>query len=87
LLVDDLGEYKAENDRIFGGITHQMEDKYLLLSCVSNDFVKLDNKDVYTYYHLLVKNNGDNDERFGVWANGLLMETPSKNYCIQHQFL
>ena len=31
----------------------------------------------------MLENNGDNNERFGVWANGILTETPSKNQLIQ----
>jgi hypothetical protein len=25
-----------------------------------------------------LENNGDDEERFGIWANGVLTETPSK---------
>ena len=38
----------------------------------------MENKDVYTYYHFILENNGDDEERFGVWANGILTETPPK---------
>ena len=82
ILVDDLGEYEEKNCKIFG-TTQMIDDKYLLLAFVSNDFIKLENNNVYTYYHFILENNGDNDERFGVWANGMLIETPSKNYFIE----
>ena len=35
----------------------------------------------------IVENNGDNDERFGVWANGVLTETPSKNLFVGKKFI
>ena len=81
ILVDDLKEYKEENDKIFGE-TLEIDDKYLLLSSVSTDFIKLENTNVYTYYHFILENNGNDDERFGVWANGILTETSSKNLFI-----
>ena len=82
ILVDDLKEYKEENDNKFCGETPKIDEKYLLLSSVSKDFVKLENTNVYTYYHFILENNGNDDERFGVWANGILTETPSKNLLI-----
>jgi hypothetical protein len=80
ILVDELNEYKEENDKLFNGTTPKIDDKYLLLAGVSNDFIKEENKNMYTYYHFTLENNGDDDERFGIWANGILTETPSKNY-------
>jgi hypothetical protein len=59
--------------------TQIIDDKYLLLSCVSKDFKKLENNNLYNYYHFVLENSG-NDERYGVWANGILTETPSKNF-------
>jgi hypothetical protein len=32
------------------------------------------------YNHFLLENNGNNNERYGIWANGILSETPSKNF-------
>ena len=85
VLVDDLGSCKEENDLIFGK-TMMIDDKYLLLCAVSNDFVKLENTNLYTYYHFILENNGNDDERFGVWANGVLTETPSKNQFNNHKY-
>jgi hypothetical protein len=79
ILVDDLKECKEENDKIFGQETPKIDDKQMLLACVSKDFIKMDNTEVYNYYHFILENNNDDDERFGVWANGILSETPSKN--------
>jgi hypothetical protein len=85
ILINDLTEYKEENDKIFG-TTPMIDDKYLLLSAVSKEFIKLENTNLYTYYHFILENNGNDDERFGVWANGILTETPSKNYFINHKY-
>lgn len=83
ILVDDLGIFKEENDKIFGS-TIKIDDKYLLLSAISKDFTKLVNTNLYNYYHFTLENNGNDDERFGVWANGILTETPSKNYFLKY---
>ena len=53
---------------------------------LADDFVKLENRLPYTYYHFILENNGDDDERFGVWANGMLSETPSKNQFNHHKY-
>jgi hypothetical protein len=86
ILVDELGEHENKNDELFGGKI-QIDDKYLLLAGVSDEFTKLENNHVYTYYHFVLENNGDDNERFGVWANGVLTETPSKNVFTNHKYI
>jgi len=81
ILVDELGEHEHENNRIFGE-TPKIDGKYLLLSCVSKKFKKIEDTQLFTYYHLTLENNDDDEERFGIWANGILTETPSKNLFI-----
>ena len=51
----------------------------MLLDTISNEFVKLENIELYTYYHLTLENNGNDDDRVGIWANGILTEPTSKN--------
>ena len=86
VLVDELQEHKEKNDKYFGGKTPKIDDKYLLLSAVSKDFVKLENTNLYTYYHLTLENNGNDDERFGIWGNGVLTEATSKKDFINHKY-
>lgn len=85
ILVNNLGSYKKENDKLLGS-AQIIDDKYLLLSAVSKDFIKLDNTNLYTYYHFILENNGNDNKRFGVWANGVLTETPSKNQFTNHKY-
>lgn len=80
ILVDELGEDKEKNEDLFNGLSLMIEDKHLLLAAVSSKFEKVTNNDKYTYYHFCLENNGNDDEIFGVWANGVLTETPSKNF-------
>lgn len=86
ILVDDLGINKEENEKIINGGLLKVDDKYLLLSSVSKDFVKLENNNLYTYYHFILESEDDN-QRFGVWANGILTELPSKNLFIRHNYI
>lgn len=65
---------------------HKVDGKYLLLSSRSKDFIKLTNKKLYTYWHLTLESNDDN-QRFGIWANGLLTETTYKNSFIKNNFI
>jgi hypothetical protein len=85
ILVDDLEENKEENEKIFKG-TQMIDDKYLLLSAVSKDFKKLENNNLYIYYHFILENDGNNEARYGVWANGILTETPNKNFFMGQKF-
>jgi hypothetical protein len=55
-----------------------IDNKRLLLSSVSDEFYAIQDNEVYTYYHLLLENNNDEEERFGIWANGILTETPNE---------
>jgi hypothetical protein len=84
LLVDDLGEHKEANAKFLGSTVPMIDDKYLLICNVAKQFVKLENNNLYTYYHFTLENNGDDEERFGVWANGALTETPSKRQFSEH---
>jgi hypothetical protein len=78
ILVNNLGKYKEENRKLL----HKeimIDDKYLLLASVSKEFIKIENLNEYTYYHFTLENNGNNEKRYGVCANGVLTETPSWN--------
>jgi hypothetical protein len=86
ILVNNIDQYKEENERLLGG-THKIDDKYLLVAAACPDFVKLENTDNYTYYHFILENNGNDEERFGVWSNGILSETPSKKQFLQNNNL
>jgi hypothetical protein len=47
---------------------------------LSDKFVKEQNNNLYTYYHFCLEcGEDDDDKRYGIWANGLLVETTSKN--------
>ena len=63
-----------------------IDDKYVMPVSVYNKFVKIEDTKEYTYYHFTLENNGDNNRRYGVYANGILTETPSKNQFLSDKY-
>ncbi len=86
ILVDSLDGFEEQNKVYFQGETLKIDDKYLLVAPLIPNVEKLTSKDEFTYYHFVLHNDGDNDKRFGVYANGILTETPSLNQFVQHDF-
>jgi hypothetical protein len=81
LLVDSISEEILEKYKELGwfaGKPAVIDDKLVLYAGYSDAFVQLTDSQVYTYYQFVLENKGDIDRRFGVWANGLLVETPSE---------
>lgn len=85
ILVDSLGDCEEENKKF---ITGQIDHKYLLLCSVSKEFKKIETHEEFTYYHFCLENDGDVNNRYGVYANGMLTETPSqKDYILYMNLL
>ena len=85
ILVDDLGKYTEKNTKIFNG-TQKIDDKYLLLAAVSDDFFKINDNKIYETYHLVLDNDADDETKYGIWANDILTETTSKTNFINKKF-
>ena len=67
VLVNRLTPEQEEKHKELDFIYH-IDNKCLLLASVSNQFQKMENRDVYTYYNLTFETDNE-DERFGIWAN------------------
>ena len=85
ILVDDLDDHKEKNDEILDGV-QMIDDKFLLLACVSKDFIQIQTNEVFNYYHLVLETGSDDNQIFGVWANGILAETTTKNVFLSHDY-
>jgi len=89
LLVDQLSDQDLQNYRLNNvfdnGQPIMIDDKFLLLAGLSSLFKQLTEQKKFTYYHLILESNHD-DERFGVYANGILTETPSKKHFTAHPY-
>ena len=81
ILVDELGENSELMNYIFSfcNLDDKIDGKYKLLACKSKDFIKMEDNNIYTYYHLCLENGGNDDIKYVIWANGVLTETTSKN--------
>lgn len=78
ILVDKLTE-KQKNDSLkYWSKLLKIEDKFLLQACVNEDFEDVKIKDEYILYQLVLEHENKN-ERYGIWANGILSETMSEN--------
>jgi hypothetical protein len=87
ILVDELNDYKEENDKKFNGSTPKIDDKFILLAGVSKDFIILPEGYEFNYYHLVLEEEGhEDDKRYGIWANGILTETPSKKKFLEAHY-
>ena len=82
ILLDEFTESEKKKLNKLGIKEYEdkIDDKYLLLASASDQFVKLTGSDIYTCYHFVLETNGNDDKQFGIWANGILTETTSKNY-------
>ena len=86
-LVDYLSESQQRAQADFWGSDEVViDDKILMIAPVSKEFEKITDRSVYVYYHFVVENDGDDDRRYGVYANGFLTETPSKNQFLLHKY-
>jgi hypothetical protein len=67
-----------ENKNAFGGKLYTTDDKYRLLSYVDQRSVPHNEEGNFTVYHLALENE-DDITNYGIYANGLLVESCSKN--------
>ena len=87
ILVDTMGDCQDLNTTMWNAPVPILDKKYLLLAAASNEFIPIKNTKPYIYYNLVLDNEKDDEVRFGIWANGILTETPSKKLFAQHKFI
>jgi hypothetical protein len=79
VLVDDFKEdQREETINVLGGI-YITDNKYRLPACVDRNFVPYEKRGEFTIYHFALENE-DYYMNYGIYANGLLVETCSKRY-------
>ena len=88
IMVDTMTKEEQElNEQLFWGATPKLDKKYLLLAAASSQFAPIKNKKPYVYYHLVLENEDNVEARYGIWANGILTETPTKEFFLKHKFI
>ena len=76
ILVDELSETEKSKTLEYWNEYKKINDKYLLLSCVNDNSVKIDDEDDYEVYHIVLDND-DELGQYGIYANGILTESMS----------
>jgi hypothetical protein len=81
ILVNELSTKETEGMiAIYGTANRKIDDKTLLLSWVSDKFEAVNDNKNYTYYHLVLEHDNDENKRYGIWANGILTESQSEKH-------
>ena len=88
ILVDQVTEEQENAYEPLGvkGFAEKIDDKFLLLAAVSDQFVQLTDNEMYTYYHFVLENDGVDNQKFGIWANGVLSESTTKQHYLMTGF-
>ena len=80
ILVDDfVSDEQRENVSNFYKGVFKTDDKYLLPSSLDNTSTVYEVTGEYNVYHLALQNDDEN-KNYGIYANGLLVETASEGY-------
>lgn len=58
--------------------SQRIDDKVLLAAAVHPDFERVAESRPFAYYHFALSDKSDPERRYGVWANGVLCDTPSQ---------
>jgi hypothetical protein len=90
IMVDELSNTEIEaykTSGAFRGKPPKIEGKILLLANLSDNFTQINNNNTFTYYHFTLENGGNDNQRYLVWANGIMSETPSKKQYMKYEFV
>ena len=81
ILVEDFEteEQKSENMKYFGEELPKVDGLYRLLTCVNEKALPYKEKGTFEIYHLALENQ-ELDKAYGIYANGLLVESCSINH-------
>ena len=77
VLVDKLTE--NEEKKVDKNNLPVIDNLLSIITADSDKFEKVLDTNVYKYYHFSLETDGDEDRRFAVYANGILVEVPSNN--------
>jgi BspA type Leucine rich repeat region (6 copies)/Hint domain len=79
ILVDNFEEGQREKTIEINGDTYVTDDKYRLPACVDSRTKPYEKEGTFTVYHIALEND-DYYMNYGIYANGLLVESTSKRY-------
>jgi len=84
ILVDEVSVDDKEKFIEMGleDYKYKIDDKFLVLASVSDKFIPIETNDSFTYYHFVLESE-DDEQHFGVWANGVLSESTQKSQFVK----
>ena len=77
ILVDELDQSQINSTKTRWKKLLKIDDKYLLMAFASADFETMHDDCEYELFHVILENDENNQQQFGIWANGILSETMS----------
>jgi hypothetical protein len=79
ILVDTITQDQREKIIEISGNIYVTGDKYRLMSCVDERAIPYNCEGIFNIWHIALEND-DYYKNYGIYANGLLVETTSKRY-------
>lgn len=83
--ISDPDEIARQED-YWGDNQYVICDKYMVMAAVSKRFEQIMDHNIYTYYHLVLEDEGDEKKHYGIWANGILSESQSREHFKMYPF-
>jgi hypothetical protein len=79
ILVDEITKNERKKQSLYWRQEQVIDNKKLLLAGVSSLFEPVMTNEIFTYYHFTLEHNENESshKRFGVYANEVLVETPT----------
>jgi hypothetical protein len=81
----------TEHDKVlqyWGKDNCQMDGLRLMPIAACSRAIPLSDHDEYTYYHLVLEDDGNPKRKYGLWANGVLVESePRSDFLSQNYTL
>ena len=77
-MVDELSQKEQSDSIYYYGEVKKLDNKFMLLSCVNSKAIKLNNNNLYYVYNFVLENSNPNSH-YGIYANGILVESMSEN--------
>lgn len=69
-----------------GDVIFSIDNMYMIMASVSKQFTQIKNTNLYTYYHLVLEDDGEDNRHYGIWANGVLTESQSRKGFMNHHY-
>lgn len=68
-------EEKKKQKEYWGDSQYTLDGYYMILASVSHLFTQITDHNTYTYYHIILEDDGSETRHYGIWADGVLTES------------